>query len=190
MTNLTKQFYHVSRAGKLEGEITLSKDFSSLVIEKPNTFFNNNELIKTIEDYFPNGISRHGENYLSHKIFYWHDDVTNKDFIPYIPSIELVFEIIRIAKYPTLPSRFQSMFAFEKLEDALNFKSLYSKEDCPIYIVEANKYIKRDMNLLKIGFNISGGITLAEKYWSAQQSETPEWEILLELPVKIIKCLS
>lgn len=189
MTDTAKQFYHVSRVGKLEGEITLSKDFSRLAIEKPNTFFNNTELIKTIEGYFPNGISRHGESYLSEKIFYWHDNQNNLDFIPYIPSIELVFEIIRRANYPSLPSRLQSIFAFETLEEALKFKSQYSQVDCPIYIVEANKCIKRDMSLLKLGFNISGGITLAEKYWSAQQSENPEWEILLELPVKIISCL-
>lgn len=124
---------------------------------------------------------------MAEKIVFWHDFQTNKYFVPYTITIELVFELVRKASFPSMPSRFQSVFAFETLSEAQNFKANNSKYPSLIYLVEGQRSVKLDMSLLKIGFNAAVGILLAEKYWSGQQSEIPEWEVLIQPPIKIIR---
>jgi hypothetical protein len=184
--NLSNQFYHVSRSCILSGQILLSMDYSGLMVEKETKHFCNTEINKVVEKYFPDGISNHGNHYLSEKIRYWHDYESNDRFLPCTLTIEMVFELVRRSGYPHLPSRFQSLFAFETLQEAQKFQTEYSKSESKIYLIEADNYSKHDMSLLTIGFNSIIGITLGEKYWNGGQSEHPVWEVLLKLPVTII----
>lgn len=183
----SQQFYHVSRHGILEGNITLSKDFTKFQVQKKDIHFSNDELMESLVNYFPEGITRQAYQYLADKIVYWHDYQSDRYFVPYMIMIELVFELVRKSSFPNMLSRFQSFFAFETLAEAQSFKRQNSKYPCMIYLVEGQRNIKLDMSLLKIGFNAAVGILLAEKYWSGRQSEKPECEVLLEPPIKIIR---
>jgi hypothetical protein len=71
------------------------------------------ELQVHVDEMFPEGVSSHGEFYFLRNSS--HHGLAN-------PSIELVFEYVRRAKYPDRPSRFQSIFAFELPQQAAEFR--------------------------------------------------------------------
>lgn len=58
MIETRQQFYHVSRKGALTNDLELSKDFTKFHVDKKDIHFSNGELIKSLEAYFPDGISQ------------------------------------------------------------------------------------------------------------------------------------
>lgn len=97
--------------------------------------------------------------------------------------IENFYELYRHTVHPGLPSRFQSLFAFTTITDAQGFA--VKNGGAPIWAlsVPAGAMIHRgDMNCLHVG-TYDFMMDWADKYWTGQPSPTPEWEVLLALPV-------
>lgn len=139
------------------------------------SFFSNN---------FPNGIARHGIEYLLNNNNYLQDQ--NGNFLPYTnlsSSIEMIYEYVRQIKFPELPSRFNCAFAFEDPSYARNF---FQTPSLAVYeITGSARIFKGDMTLLKIGPNHLVTMILAEKYWSGLIIDTSKVEVLIECPAVI-----
>jgi hypothetical protein len=99
--------------------------------------------------------------------------------------IEWTFELIRRVNFKELPSRFESVFGCETLEQARIFKIKRRNGSGNIYKVLAEKSFKADMNYLYLGPSILGNQVLAEKYWKSQATENPFWEILMTGDVEV-----
>jgi len=126
---------------------------------------------------FPEGVSTHGEQYF----------LKNESHSTVIsPMLEVVFEYVRRAKYPHLPSRFQCMFAVNSIEAANSFKSKYGSEFSPIYRVKSEIAIKADMNLLTAQTVLVTSY-FGNLYWSGEvhPEKEPFWEYLLPYPVTV-----
>lgn len=166
-----KKFYHIDRLGKL-------KEDQNISLIKYNDI-NPRELQLHTDEMFPDGVSQHGEHYF----------LKNGSQAKLAsPNIEILFEYVRRAHYQNKPSRFQSVFAFESIEQALTFKQKFGTPDSLIWEVESKESFKADMNLLTIGNNsILVYSYFAHLYWQGQTRENPFWEHLLVPPVRIIK---
>jgi hypothetical protein len=176
-------FYTVDRKGLLSEGISINMiktDDALNMIE-----FNGNvkhHIAKHLHTICPSGISHHGFQYLFHK-----PDPKSASY-----SIDLIFENIRQAYYPQRPSRFQSLFAFDNLNQAKSFYNKH-KEEYPSSkiheVITSNKYHKGNMNLLHQGNENIWVSYFAHLYWDSKSIEfcENEWEILLELPVTIGK---
>ena len=133
---------------------------------------------------FPSGLSKHGLNYFT---------FNGKHSTESLLCIgELFYEYIRLLRYPDLPARIKSFYAFEDLETA----KIFAKENKAhrIFEVSADSYFRADMNLMYLkGVNPNTGISLpmmfysADKYWRGEMSDEPKIELLLVPPVKIIR---
>lgn len=129
----------------------------------------------------PGGLSPHGLNYL-----------TNAD-LPSLnlnASIELSLELFRRAFPKNKPSRYQSVFVWDNIDDAKAFMASLLPEfpNCVIYEISANpEDIHRgDMSLLTFG---STNLVYADRlrlYWEGiTVNEIPTWEYVVPLPVKV-----
>ena len=165
------------------GELNLF-DSKNFMIYKTDGFFSDVEAREKIAELYPNGISHHGRQYLHDQYHYVYDE-KNTAFINHHAMIEITFELVRQAKFKDKPSRFESTFGCETLEEALKFRAERRNSNCKIYKVSTDSYFKADMSLLSMG-TIPGNMILAEKYWSGKSSLNPFWEILLSAPVKIL----
>lgn len=136
------------------------------------------ELQLHVDDMFPDGLSSHGERYF-----------LRSDALALVasPNIEILFEYVRRAAYPSRPSRFQSVFAFRTLADARIFRASYSTKTEPIWELHAQSYFIADMRLLTAGNSILWYSYLAHKYWKGEPSEDPLWEVLLVPPVTVLR---
>lgn len=127
---------------------------------------------------FPNGVSSFGERYFLKN---------SSDPRLTEPAIELVFEYVRRANFPKNPSRFQSVFGFESLSQALEFRDKFGGGQGTIWEAESKRYFKADMSLLTLGSSILMCSYFANKYWSGKPGSNPFWEILLIPPVKVLR---
>lgn len=124
---------------------------------------------------FPEGVSNHGERYFLQN--------EAKALIA-SPMLELLFEQVRRASFPERPSRFQSMFAVETLEEALQFRSRYG--GAAIYAVTADITFRADMSLLNGENSTLVTSWLAHRYWDGKAGPTNAfWEWLMKCPVKV-----
>jgi len=165
-------FYTVDRRGSLQQgqtiELTRFDD-----IEPP-------ALQEHLNMLFPDGVTTHGDN-----SFVKND--THFQVSSY--TIELVWENVRRAHFPTNPSRFQSVFAVETLDAAQAFRSVFGHPTHKIWIVESQSSFRANMELLRTLNTALMTSYLAHLYWS-QQSPVghPEyWEILLTPPVHVLR---
>ncbi len=126
---------------------------------------------------FPDGVSTHGNSYLLSG---------NSDPKLASPAVELLFEYVRRASFPEKPSRFQSLFAWESIEEAIAFRGKHGGPDAPIWRVEAEEFCKADMSYLKRGTSILVWSCFAHSYWRGEGTESPAWEILLVPPVSVL----
>lgn len=132
---------------------------------------------------FQQGISPQGLTYVLQSPF-------NNPQNPYGPTIELALEIIRKERFPDKPSRFQSMFACEDLDDVKHFRGTSgSNRSTPIYEVMTETYHRGDMNLFNVQCNMHEFYQRIVKYWSSMTHDTegytPFWEIVIPLPAQI-----
>ena len=154
--------YHMDCNESLnEGMEIKLRSFSSLRNENRNV----------LEKLFPDGISKHGLNYLEDCFydfpFYTQTAAGEKlppcaflDSVFNIPAAmgshfsEIIFELVRRGMFPLSPSRFQSLFAVESLHDFHLWEDIerFSKEK-PIYeIMIPDNSPHFDSNWLKAGF--------------------------------------
>ncbi|WP_410686116.1 DUF2441 domain-containing protein [Citrobacter braakii] len=113
--------------------------------------------------------------------------------------IGLVFELVRRSHFPEKPSRYQSLFACEQLNEVKQFRALLAEErgdenilTAPIYEVLSWEPVHRgDMNLLNGNCPVLELYHRAHLYWSGEpapvkkgkEEEKPFWELLIPLPV-------
>jgi hypothetical protein len=162
-------YYHVDRAENLKKGDVIGY-IEGLDVASEN-----------ISEIYSEGLTRHGVNHL-------------KESQSGPTVAEWVLEFVRLIQFPEIPSRFQSVFAFETIESAerfLNESSATIPDDVDpvVWKVEAeSKYgFKGDMNALPgeiPQFEI--GVAYADRYWSGDPgSENPLWEVYLEPPVRV-----
>lgn len=163
--------YTVDRNGTLEEDQIINLVKYSDV--KPS------ELQVHIDSLFPDGVTSHGEHYmLKGKT---PAEGTNE-------FIELLFEYVRRSYFPSCPSRFQSVFAFENTDQAFIFINKYGKSDSLIWEVESDITFKADMRLLTLQGSLLSLSYNAHRYWNGISSENnPVWEYLLVPPVRVIR---
>lgn len=137
------------------------------------------ELQSHIDFLFPDGVTNHGELYMLR-------GETPANSVNGV--IELIFEYVRRSYFPSSPSRFQSVFAFENINQAIHFRNEYAKSDNIIWEVESDNAFKADMRLLILRGSVLFLSFNAHKYWKGISSEdNPIWEHLLVPPVKVIR---
>lgn len=129
----------------------------------------------------PGGLSPHGLNYL-----------TNRDMPPtnVNASIDLSLELFRRSFFSTKPSRYQSIFAWDNLDDAKSFMASLLPEfpNCVIYEISANSedIHRGDMSLLTFTSTNLVYADLLRLYWKGTTfNERPIWEYVVPLPVKV-----
>lgn len=110
-------------------------------------------------------------------------------------TTEWFYELVRLWKYETKLSRFESIFAFETRDDAERFITDSSAEmpdnhNPVICQVEGNSTHVADMNGLAGAIpTFVAGIESARRYWEGEQiAEEPLWEVLLEPGATVLEC--
>lgn len=168
--------YHVDKSAMLVPNQTLEL-FSHI---KLDNLFNN----------YCNSFSNHGLQYLNQ---YSDSSVW-----------ELCLEFVRLNHFPNFPSRLQSLFGVENLEDAFLWKgylSHYTNSKINICKIECPNYFKFDASWItnpppigsandNFNFNnksIARMLQYSYKYWNQEMTENPLCELLLVSPVKILK---
>ncbi|MCO7218006.1 DUF2441 domain-containing protein [Halomonas sp. OfavH-34-E] len=166
-----KTFYTVDRARTLSPGQVLSP-FRNGVSEEPFRTF--------LDDLFPNGISRHGQQYLENP---------NCAFSSREGALELYFEEVRKRCYQELPSRFESIFCCESADEAIEMRGMLHNPGVPIFEVKVDGSIHRaNMSLLN---NVGSILSLshrAHEYWQGVEGgvdQGPVWEIIAKLPVEV-----
>lgn len=146
---------------------------------------------------YPDGLSRHGHNYLYNPGPLMDDDSVESRAL----LIGLVFELVRRSHFPNKPSRYQSLFACQEISEVKQFRELLADQrgedeirTAAIYEVLTEDVVHRgDMNLLSDDCPVLELYHRAYLYWSGEpapvkegeEEETPFWELLIPLPVLI-----
>ena len=137
------------------------------------------ELQVHVDSLFPDGVTRHGEHYMLKG---------QTSAMGISPVIELLFEYVRRSHFPSRPSRFQSVFAFENIDQAVSFTKEYGKSEGLIWEVESDVAFKADMRLLTLKGSLLGLSYNAHQYWREIASgNNPVWEYLMVPPVRVIR---
>lgn len=139
------------------------------------------ECLDEINITYPNGVSPHGYQYLLlPSNSFDHDLRLNK-------KIEVYLEEIRRLKFPHLHSRYESMFGFQTLKEAMGWKDTNGMSFNIFEILTENDYLIADMmNLSSFGDKTKE--LNATLYWKGlpnNQGKEPIWEVLIKLPVKV-----
>ena len=103
--------------------------------------------------------------------------------------IDLLFEYVRRSDFPSCPSRFQSIFASENVNQAIRFGNKFGKSGSfLIWEVESDVAFKADMRLLDLPKSLLVLSYNAFRYWSGIPGENmPIWEYLMVPPVRVIR---
>jgi hypothetical protein len=129
-----------------------------------------------VDTLFPNGLTKHGERHFLRD--------TNKHGV-IEAEIELLFEYVRRGSFGSKPSRFQSVFATDSLDQAKAFRQRYGGGHESIWMLNGEPVFKADMSLLRRGATTLVSSWLAHEYWKGHASSDPFWEYLLLPPVTI-----
>lgn len=187
-------YYHIDRENKLKPDLILE-------LFQLETLFDTADPGENIRNIFsitfPKGVSWHGDSYfladgaqIINRNYQSHQDIVSANNSQ---LIETIFELIRKAYFPDKPSRWQSLFALKTLKQAKRFREKRNwAETSPIWEIEADTFIRVDMNLLNASGRTVDVYERAFRYWSGQsgQEKSPCWEYLLEYPVKVVKQVS
>ena len=127
----------------------------------------------------------------------WHKIVSNTSGHNHA-LMEEVYERVRSARYPSMPSRQKSMYLFDDKDIAIKFKNDNMWTHTDLYEVEAinssaNK-VKLDSDLVIISsgnrlLSTNELVARANGYWASVNTESAKPEVLIESPVKIIRKL-
>jgi len=166
--------FTVDRAGALVPGVVLGRT-RHRDIEPP-------ELQDHVDELFPRGVTRHGNEYLLNG---------GKPAQDVSGNIELLFEYVRRARFPNAPSRFESIFGWEDPQAARDFGLRCGQPNAAVWEVESTLGpFRADMRCLTLDGSVLGISYLAERYWSqleAAQVGQPEWELLLTPPVRVLR---
>lgn len=178
-------YYSVDLKGKLH---------SGCLVTLGQYELNKATLVDFMNMQYPDGISMHGCNYL------YNPEVMMSENTPVSSAlvIGLVFELVRKAHFPEKPSRYQSLFACENINEVQKFRDyqVENNGDNPaanIYEVVSNHDVHRgDMKLLDTDCPVLELYRRAFLYWSGStdmlyDGYEPFWEILIPLPAFIGK---
>jgi hypothetical protein len=172
------KFFRVNRIGKLAEGQTLDLQIYKNVTPS--------ELQRLVDSLLPDGCSAHGEQYLLKNPSSQLKSVANA-------PLEMFFELFRRAQFPSRPSRYQSWFAVETLDEAREFRRNFGDPANSIWEVEASDSFKANMSLLTTQQSMLCQAQLAQFYWegvegpSAALKKPTFWEVLLVPPVQILK---
>lgn len=181
LTGLPKKFYSADRRWLYrDGPLVLTKNtYPTLKRMKDDFLVSSEDLDRHVLDMFPEGLSIHGWFYAALSARY-------RDLMHPDAAQEIVFEYVRRAAFPHMPSRFQCFFAFDDLDRVKAFAAATS----PVYrVVElrAEKFVRLDMNWVIIPKQTAGLSYVAHQYWSGAATGKPDWEYLLVPPVDVIE---
>lgn len=171
------RYYHVDRLSTLtEGQIIQLVKWDD--IDPP-------ELQNQADILFPDGVSYHGNCYMLSSDWALQSNPNNRD----PKTIEIIYEYIRRSNFTDKPSRFQSFFALNTMDQVKRFKDKYDIHNSSVWVVESDSVFKADMNLLSLGSSPLACTYLAHKYWQGEAGFDPNpfWEYLLKLPVTVLE---
>lgn len=153
------------------------------------------ELTAFLTQMYPDGLSKHGHNYLYNPGPLIGD--ANGESLALL--IGLVFELVRRSHFPDKPSRYQSLFACQQISEVKAFREKLADErnedeirTTAIYEVITDETVHRgDMRLLSDDCPVLELYRQAHLYWSGEpapvkegeEEGTPFWELLIPLPV-------
>lgn len=127
---------------------------------------------------FPEGLTDHGRRYMA-------EAPTREQHWPSWAA-ESFFEAVRRADFPDRPSRMQSVFGFESIDDARGFAgTCRAGTPCAIYKLQGEIAHRANMSLLEL-CNHPGAVAfeLARSYWLGEPGARPVlWELLLRPPI-------
>jgi len=157
------------------------------VIEYLRTPIHPEDLNQMVYDKYPKGLSHHGDLYYAREI--------EQQFIS-DSILENILEYERLLYYPNRPSRFQSIFTSPSLEQLRQWTETSTFKDRDYNICELEfrhqDFALLDSSWLKFNLNKPSFLTTsyrAKKYWSGQESDNPKYELLVQLPVNVIRCI-
>ncbi|TKV76728.1 DUF2441 domain-containing protein [Rhizobium sp. AU243] len=162
------------------GPLVLTKRTYGIFREiEPTQLYSKEAIEHHIQELFPEGLSIHGWLHIAHTARF--GDGMHSD-----AAMEIVFEYVRRAVFPHMPSRMQCFFAFDDLDRVLSFASLTHNV---IRVVElrSERIVRLDMNWLKMAPQVAGLSFFAHQYWSGTPTASPDWEYLLFPPVDVIE---
>ncbi len=164
------KFFTVDRRGYLHTGMELHLTKHTDIIPQ--------ELQSHVDMMFPDGVSRHGDQYFLGSES--HAAVAS-------PAIELLFEYVRRAHFPYQPSRFKSFFAVETFSEAELFNQRYGEGKGTIWEIEATGWFRANMNLLTSNQTNLVFSYFAHSYWRGEPGpDQPLWEMLLTPPVRVL----
>lgn len=183
--------YTVDRLKKLliGQQIDLSKNHFQQNFYPVEDIYTESDLKIHLDELFPEGLSNHGITYFTNHPLIVQDSNTGQPLriVHYDPTIEILFELVRRTNFCDKPSRFQSMFAWDSIESANQFRNDYRCADAPIFKLQCETVFRADMRLLLLGGSYLGASLFAHKYWRGEATQNPNWEYLLKPPVMVVE---
>ena len=176
------ELYHVSGREYKIGDIINKIEISKFLNREIEGVFTKDEYNEIISQQYKNGFSNHGFKFNIPEY-----EFQQRYFIDNNIPLEIIYEQIRKQNYADKPSRFESIFTCDSIENAKLFLKSYPEKKIKIYKIQAERFFKADMKLLSVGFRPIDIFILAHKYWQGKSSDDPFWEYIVELPVKIIE---
>ncbi|SAB24574.1 Uncharacterised protein [Enterobacter roggenkampii] len=159
------------------------------------------ELADFLNQMYPEGLSKHGHNYLYNPALFDEDHQRDSALL-----IGLILELVRRSDFPDKPSRYQSLFACQHISEVKQFREQLADEreedeirTAPIYEVFTDEAVHcGDMRLLSDDCPVLELYRRAYLYWSGEpapvregkEEEKPFWELLIPLPVLIGRQIS
>ncbi|MBI1947513.1 MAG: DUF2441 domain-containing protein [Deltaproteobacteria bacterium] len=175
-------YFHVDRAGRLSDglEVRLS---SHADVDPPF-------LQAHLHSQFPKGVSVHGERYFASGAAASMNVEAN---------LELIWEMSRRHVRPSAPARAESMFAWERVDDAYWFRGQFGAPRHRIWEIECQKSgFRADPRWLTLAGSALATSHAAHSYWSGEPVDGYwpalsgaglRWEILVPMPVTVVRCI-
>ena len=185
MNPTMKEFFTVDRSGNLAESKIIRLGHGPETWTCIQNTITQSDMVEHMRLLFPEGMSNHGHGYLRAPIIV--NDQAGKplQLAPTMPVTETIFELVRRDRFKDLPSRFESMFAWETEAEAENFNRTYFSGKGRVFTIRSDRYFKADMRLLLMGGQCANALKYADMYWRGEQGPSPVWEILIPLPVTI-----
>jgi hypothetical protein len=183
-----ESFYTVDRNRKLQvgQQLDCDTNYAERKFYPVSPHYSKQDLQTLIQELYPQGISSHGKQYLLDQcLVVKKPNGTPASVCPVVPIMELVVELIRRVSFPTLPSRFTSIFGWDTKEDAISFRTSHCGNNGNICRLSAELGFRGDMTLLCLGGTILGSWLYATRYWRGLRSPFPRVECLLLAPAVV-----
>lgn len=166
--------FHIDRLGHLEAGMTLALQNIEKII--------GGQVGGLLAARHPSGLSQHGITYMASK----QQEVTRGN-----TQIESMLEYERILHFSGLPSRFESLFACDTEENLRLWLQKLKGPTKPMIWeidIEHKNFLLLDTSL--INFNnqpLIHATLMSHQYWSGHFSASPLPELLVQLPVTIVR---